>query len=80
MVSAELVDESTDRMFEGLLETIVELKKQNQPTLEIENLIEFKLAQIYSLSEEEIALIKLSESTGDIVVPAIIDRSEVVSS
>jgi len=75
-----MVDESTDQMFEVLLETIVELKKQKKSTLEIENQIELKLSQIYSLSEDEIRLIELSESAEDVAIPAIMDRSEAVSS
>ena len=79
-VSVEIVDESTDKLFERLLESVVELKKQKKSTLEMEKQIELKLAQVYSLSEDEIRLIELSESAGDVMLPAITDRSEAVNS
>ncbi|MDI1254547.1 MAG: Eco57I restriction-modification methylase domain-containing protein [Flavobacterium sp.] len=80
LVSVESVDESTNIIFEALLEKLVELKEQGKSIEEIENEIEQKLAKIYSLSEEEVKLIESSEGADKLVSPAISERSAVVSS
>lgn len=78
-VTVETVNKATNQEFEILLEKIVALKKEAKPTVHIEQEIEKKLAQIYSLTEGEITLIEMSDG-GAAVFPNTIERSELVNS
>ena len=75
-----MVDIHTNYIFEQFVERIVELKKDGQPTLQLENEIDTKLAEIYSLSTEEMGIISSSESAKVKGIPATKDLSELVSS
>ena len=79
-VSVNVVDETINQVFEDLLETVIKLKEQKISTLEIEKLIELRLGQIYSLSEQEMVLIERSQDIEIVDLSRIIDRSKLVSS
>ena len=79
-VTVQTVNKATDQEFEILLEKIIASKKEAKPTAHIEQELEKKLAQIYSLTEGEITLIELSESGVTRDFPNTIERSELVNS
>jgi hypothetical protein len=74
-----VIDEKTNELFEGLVDSIYELKKQDKSTLHLEQEIENKINEIYSLSETEIALITLPENADGKGLLDIIPRSALVN-
>ncbi len=78
-VTVKTVNKTINKEFEYQLEKIVALKTEAKPTVFIEQEIEKKLAQIYSLTDDEIKLVELSDS-GAVVFPNTIERSELVNS
>ncbi len=79
-VTVKQVDAKTDLIFEKLVSDIENLKKLGKPTLDLEQEIETRLAEIYSLSTSEIALVGSKESLASPVEESIIERSSLVNS
>jgi len=78
-VSIVFVDEPMNDIFERTIETIVKLKKEGKSTLLLENEIDTKLAEIYSLTAEEIELISSAEGVKVKGSPVTRDLSDLVS-
>ena len=79
-VAVKTIDEQSNQMFDAWIETIVKLKSQGKSTKHIEQEIEVKLGEIYSLSETEMRLIDSSETTNGKTFPDTIALSEFVNS
>jgi adenine-specific DNA-methyltransferase len=74
-VTTVTVNEDINETFEFLVDKIQELKKNGKQTYEIEQEIEIKLAQIYSLSTDDITLVESSAKAVDVDIDRIIERS-----
>ena len=56
-VTVKTVDEATEMIFGGLVEQIQSLKQTGKPTAKLEAEVEQRLAELYSLTETEQAII-----------------------
>ena len=73
-VSVKTVDHETDCLFANWLSELIERKQSGRSVTAILNLINQKLAEIYKLTEAEVDLIALSESSdneGDLSIVSI---------
>ncbi len=78
-VTVKVIDEGKTQFFETLVDEIYELKKMGKDTQLMELEIENKLAEIYSLSANDISLINFSEKLLDRAPESISERSASVS-
>jgi len=79
-VAVKEIDNDTNLVFENCLTELVNAKLSGQPTLLIQKFIDRKLAEIYMLTDEEIRLVDLSETTENEEDSSIIAISELVKS
>jgi adenine-specific DNA-methyltransferase len=79
-VAIKEVDNITNSIFDVWVEALVNQKKNGLPSIHIENEIHLKLAEIYSLNEDELKLINRSENAEDETNPSTNALSELVKS
>ena len=77
-VAIKEVNSITNSIFDVWVETLVNQKKNGLSSIHIENEIDLKLAEIYSLNEDELRLINRSESSEDETNPSTNALSELV--
>ncbi len=77
-VAVKEVDTSTNDLFNAWLEALVSRKEESLFLTQIQNKIDLKLAEIYSLNEADAKLIDCSEGPDNDIDPSIIARSELV--
>lgn len=75
-----MVDQKTNKMFTSLVDKIEEFKRDGKQTHSLEQEIEDKLAGLYSLSANDIALLGASVNPSERVDERITERSALVSS
>ncbi len=79
-VAIKEIDNDTNLLFENLLSELVNTKISGKSTLSIQCKIDKKLADIYTLTDEEIRLVDFSEKPDIEAEPSIMDISELVKS
>jgi hypothetical protein len=79
-VSVILTDDKNNSLFEELVEKITAFKKEGKNTNQIERQIESIIAEIYSLTTNDIALIESSETPDELGISSIRERSPLFSS
>ena len=75
-VAIKEVDEITSDLFDLWVKTLVKQKKDGQLSTHIQQEIDLKLTEIYSLTEDDVRLINRSENSDDETNPSIIALSE----
>jgi len=77
-VAIKDVNEQTNHLFDSWVESLEEKRRSGQFLNHIENEIDLKIAEIYSLNEDELRLINSSENIEDETNPSIKALSEMV--